>query len=183
MRVRYCTLFVLTLVLASILTTPSYSTDISMATRVKSKAPIAPPNGSNMGVSGTETYTGTLRIYMVEPASRWRDSHGHRFEFGFLDFALAESVSLEEGVVWDQTVTWNPATAGFPAVVESNIMAIAVLFNSESHNADAYPGNGFWFNAYDVDAAAGTTPGNPGRNVANESFTHTVFLEEATAHF
>jgi len=174
---------VIILILASVLTSPSYSTDISMAAREKSEAPSVLLNTSGISVNGIESYTGTLRIYMVEPTSRWRDSHNHRFEFGFLDFALQDFVTLDSGADWNQTVIWNPATAGFSGVVESNIMAIAVLFNSQSYTADAYPGNGFWFNAHDVDAAAGATPGNPGRNVVNENFTHTVFLEEATAHF
>lgn len=183
MRVFYCTSLVLILVLASVLTAPSFSADLSMAARVKSPPPVVLPDGSSMSVNGTESYTGTLRIYIVEPTSRWRDSHNHKFDFGFLDFALQESVSVDSGTVWSQTVVWDPATAGFSGVVESNIMAIAVMFSSQSYQADAYPGNGFWFNAHNVEAAAGATPGNPGRNVANESFTHTVFLEEATAHY
>ncbi len=125
-------------------------------------------------------YTGTIRVYVVEPFSRWQDATAVNYHFGFLDFALVEPISVSSDETWHQTVVFDANLAGYPDIQEDNIMATAVVFNSESVVQDAFPPNGNMFNAYYVDAGAAASPGNPGQNEVYGDYTHTVFIEEAS---
>lgn len=120
-------------------------------------------------------YTGRLRIYITEPVSRWNMYNGQPYHFGFLGFAYNGAISIDAGDTYTNSWTWNGD------VSESNVMVMAVVFNSESHQGYANPPSGNPFTAYYTDATAAATPGNTGYNVVNEDFTHTVFVEEATA--
>ena len=130
-------------------------------------------------VTGSEDtyYQGKLRVYMVEPVSRWQDYQGSNFQFGFLAFALVTDVTISSSTPWQQTVTWNANQAGFGSVTENNIMAQAVLFNANGEVRDAVPPEGYWFTMYPVDAAAAAMSGNPGSNRVSPGYTHTVFAE------
>jgi len=128
-------------------------------------------------------YSGTLRVYVVEPESRWVDHDGHPYHFGFLDFAIVDDITVADPELWDTTVSWSATAAGFSGVTSDNVMVMATLFNLVGHEEDLYPGNGFWFWAYDVDASAAAVHGVSGRNVATTGFSHTVFAEEATAEW
>ncbi len=125
-------------------------------------------------------YSGTVRVYIVEPLSRWQDATSVNYHFGFLDFALIEPISISSDETWHQTIVFDAGLAGYPDIQEDNIMAIAVVFNGESVEHDAFPPNGNMFNAYYVDAAAAASPGNPGQNEVYGDYTHTVFVEEAS---
>lgn len=127
------------------------------------------------------SYRGTLRVYIVEPTSRWNDYSNKPYHFGFLDFAFNDKVSIPYGETYNTTLTWNPSTEGYSGITEGNIMAIAVLFNPEGKPAYAHPPMGNKFTAHYVDACAGSVPGGQGHNVVTDVFTHTVFVEEATA--
>jgi hypothetical protein len=129
----------------------------------------------------TMFYTGKVRVYMVEPESRWNDYSGRPYHFGFLDLAIDSSIAIQDSTTMHLTIPWNAAEAGYPGITESNIMAIATVFNSTPHTAYSDPPAGSPFTAYYTEAAASATPGNPGSNLADESQTHTVFMEEATA--
>lgn len=131
--------------------------------------------------SDRAAYSGTVRVFMVEPESRWQDNWNKRYNYGFLDFALVTGVNIGDMSTWEQSIVWNAASAGYGDITENNIAAIAVVFNSTPHVQDAYPPNGFWFNAYYVDASALALPGLPGQNEVTVDFTHTVFIEEGTA--
>jgi thiol-disulfide isomerase/thioredoxin len=120
-------------------------------------------------------YTGRLRIYVTEPVSRWNMYDGNPYHFGFLGFAHNGAISIDAGDTYTNSMTWNGD------VTESNVMVMAVVFNSEAHQGYAYPPSGNPFTAYYTDATAAATPGNTGYNVVNEDFTHSVFVEEATA--
>jgi thiol-disulfide isomerase/thioredoxin len=130
-----------------------------------------------------QPYNGFLRVYIVEPISRWDNNDRVAYHFGFLDFAINEQVSIEYLDTYIKHVTWNAQQAGFSNVQENNVMVIAAVFNPEIHKGYAYPPSRNPFDAHFVDAAAGATPGHTGSNIVKENFTHTVFVEEATAQY
>ena len=140
--------------------------------------------GSSAAVSGTTdraVYTGKVRTYITEPSSRWRDNDGANFNFGFLDWGPVADLNLADGARWEQSMTWNAATAGFGTISSSNIQVTAAVFTSAQVLTDAYPNYGYWFMANYCDASAAATPGHPGYNETATGFTHSVFLEEGTA--
>ncbi|RKX24505.1 MAG: hypothetical protein DRP45_08045 [Candidatus Zixiibacteriota bacterium] len=133
------------------------------------------------GSSGRDDHSGNLVVYMVEPYSRWVDAEGTNFGFGFLNFAMDQLLTIPYGTVWEHTMHWDAAAVGYGSVQDTNIMAIAVMFDTLPHQTDAFPPYEQWFNAYYVDAAAAATPGQPGQNETAPGFTHTVFVEEGTS--
>lgn len=125
-----------------------------------------------------DTYFGTLRVYVVEPSSRWIHPIGGPYDYGFLDFALVRQIEIPDGGTFDSTWTWDAIAAGFPGIEENNIMVMAAVFNWEAHLAYSDPpGNTRPFLAYYVDASAAASPGSPGTNVTTAGFTHSVFIE------
>jgi hypothetical protein len=120
-------------------------------------------------------YVGTLRIYIAEPISRWNMYDGEPYHYAFLDFAYNNEISIEYEDVMEDTITWNGD------VSENNVIVIATIFNSKANTGYAYPPSTNRFDAYYVDATAGAKPGNTGYNIVTENFTHTTFIEEATA--
>ncbi len=126
-------------------------------------------------------YSGTLRVYIVEPTSRWDNYDGNPYHFGFLDFAVEEELSIPYGETVERSITWNPGDAGYSDVSSDNVMAIAAVFNPQAHEGHAYPPFRNPFDAYYVDAAAAARPGETGHNVNEGQFTHTVLVEEGTA--
>ncbi len=131
-------------------------------------------------VSAANTYNGTIAIYVVEPTSRWLDGSDTPYAFGFLDFADIKAISLDSKERWLGVFDWNPHAAGYGDITVDNIMIIAVVTVDTGVEMDANPPEGYWFNAYYVDAAAGATPGQPGENQVWGGLTHTVFIEEGT---
>lgn len=126
-------------------------------------------------------YDGRLRVYIVEPESRWDNYNNAPYHFGFLDFAINESLSIDYLGTYTKQVTWNASEAGYDNIEENNIMVIAAVFNPQINKGYANPPSKNPFNAHYVDAAAGAKPGESGSNIVNDNFTHTVFVEEATA--
>ncbi len=127
------------------------------------------------------SYQGHLRVYIVEPTSRWNDYSNKPYHFGLLDFAFNDKLSIPYGETYNTTLTWDPNAEGYSGITEDNLMVIAVLFNPEVKQAYAQPPMGNKFTAHYVDACAGSVPGGQGHNVVTDVFTHTVFVEEATA--
>lgn len=127
------------------------------------------------------TYKGQLRVYIAEPQSRFDNDDRDPYHFGFLDFAIDETLSIEYLDTYVKEVTWVAQDAGFNNVRENNIIAIATVFNPEINTGYARPPSQNKFDAHYVDAAAGATPGETGQNEVTEDFTHTVFVEEGTA--
>lgn len=123
----------------------------------------------------TVAYTGQLRIYVVEPISRWNNYCGDPYHFGFLGFACNENISIEPQTTLQKSITW------YGTITPNNAMVIAVVFNSKQHQEYANPPlrKPFW--AYYTDATAAATPGHTGYNTVTTNFTHTVFIEEGTA--
>lgn len=124
--------------------------------------------------NGTD-YTGTLRVYVVEPVSRWLMASQGPYHYATLGL-IETPIDIAPGNTSDQTMNWNGTD-----INESNIMVMAAIFNSEGHQAYSYPPDQNPFTAHYVDAAAAAWPGIPGYNKANETSTHTVFVEEGTA--
>ena len=120
-------------------------------------------------------YEGHLRIYIVEPESRWNMYDGEPYHYAFLDYAFNDVLSIDYLDTYEDSITWEGD------VDENNVMAIAALFNPKINKAYAYPPNGNQFNAYYVDAAAGAMPGFTDYNKVVGNFTHTVLAEEGTA--
>nr|MBN2277973.1 hypothetical protein [candidate division Zixibacteria bacterium] len=137
--------------------------------------PITTPAATTADSKG---YAGRLRVYVVEPHSRWDDYNGNEYHFGFLGFAVNEEINLTGTEEYTKTASW---TGTFES---DNIMIIAALFNiSESHpgQSDTLGGSAWPFDAYYSDAAAAAKPDTQWFNVYNANFTHTVFAEEGTA--
>lgn len=120
-------------------------------------------------------YKGTLRLYVVEPVSRWLDYDGGEYHYGFLDFALVESVSIPDQQTYQTTTTWSGD------IDEDNVMVIAAVSNDNPQQGFANPPTGYPFEAHYVDATAGAHPGETAYNFINETYTHSVFAEEGTA--
>ncbi|UCD17930.1 MAG: hypothetical protein JSV44_03220, partial [Candidatus Zixiibacteriota bacterium] len=143
-------------------------------------APRDDPNSEIQAVSGGIDYTGWLRVYVVEPESRWRDATGIPFEFGFLAFASDELISVPYQQTYTDTIVWHGAEVGFGDIQSNNIMVIAVAFNTELHQGYSSPPDNYPFDAYYVDAAAAATIDSQWSNTTSPGFTHTVFIEEGS---
>jgi len=131
-------------------------------------------------IEGGLPYQGHLRIYVVEPESRWNNYDNEPYHYGFLSFAFNDVISIDYLDTFSETIIWNGNEIGYGDIQETNIMVIATIFNPEIKKAYAEPPTGGSFETHYVDAAAGATPGNTDSNIVNENFTHTVFVEEGT---
>jgi len=105
----------------------------------------------------SDTYTGFLRVYLAEIRStRWNDYNVDPYHFGFLEFAIDESLEISPYQMENFTKTMDDS--GFDP---ENLMIFAVVFNSESvekysdpkkdAGRDSHP-----FDAYYADAADAT---------------------------
>ena len=130
--------------------------------------------------SERDPYRGVLRVYVVEPDSRYVDNLLQPYPFGFLDFAFVGNFELDDGASLRQVVVWD-GSAEFSDITSDNIMALAVVSDADPVWSDAYPPNENMFKAYYADGAAAATPGSPGANVTAQGFTHTVFAEVASS--
>jgi hypothetical protein len=151
------------------------ATDENGATSEPATLSVKMPLSMNAG------YTGNLKVYVVEPTSRWDNHDGEPYGFGFLDFAYEGDISIDYMETKNITIEWDPQQAGYNDVNENNIMAIAAVFNPVPHDGRANPPFGNPFDAYYVDACAGARPGEEDRNVREGDITHTVLVETGTA--
>ncbi|HHF56301.1 MAG TPA: hypothetical protein ENL42_05240 [Thermoplasmatales archaeon] len=108
--------------------------------------------------TGNDKYDGTLRIYIVEPVSRWKDNEGRPYHFGFLDYAINEEISLEANEEMRKEVIWDGGEKGYE-ISKDNIMAIAAVFNKQgvTRYSDP-PNNNRPFTAHFVDACTAAEP-------------------------
>ena len=98
-----------------------------------------------------EKYNGRLKVYLTEIVSRWQDYQGKPYNFGFLDFIIDKSITIEGKSNISEEETWDVSDLD-----PENLMIIAVVFNSEPHKAYANPPEGNPFNAYYADEADAT---------------------------
>lgn len=126
-------------------------------------------------------YNCWVRIYIVEPESRWTDyTNYYYYDFGFLDFGIDTTLSIPYMGTYQTTRTWS-CPQGLGQIDSANIMVMAAVFNQEPGGTNySDPPSGNAFTIYAADAAAAAIPGVPGYDTAYGGNTHTVFLEEAT---
>lgn len=132
----------------------------------------------NVDITNLENsiYDGTLKVYVVEPVSRWNNYDGDPYNYAFLDYAYDEEISIADSQGFD--IAWNPSVIG--DIQHDNLMVIATVFNDAPHQKYSY-GENYPFNAYYADATAAAMPNQKGYNEVTEDFSHTVFAEEGTA--
>jgi hypothetical protein len=123
-------------------------------------------------------FTGTLRVYVAEPVSRWNHNDGQPYDHGFLNYGYFRQFTVVDGAVYEDEVTWTSSTYALSA---GNIEIIAVVFDTTWNQGDADPPNGAYFDAYYAVATALATPSQIGQNSTSGGYTHTVFVEEGTA--
>jgi len=120
-------------------------------------------------------YNGRLRIYVVEIESQWNMYNGEPYHYALVDMPYDETLSLDYLETLEESFNWQGN------INSNNLMIMAAVFNPETHTNYANPPIGAPFNAYYVDAVAGTKPGSTNSNTVTEDFTHTVFIEKGTA--
>jgi thiol-disulfide isomerase/thioredoxin len=143
--------------------------------RQQNQITIESENEIYTGKVNSTPYTGRLRVYVVEPDSRWMMNNGKPYHFGFLGFAFNDNISIDPQNTFQKSITWKGD------VTKENVMVIAVVSNLEQHQEYVSPPSDKPFKAYYTDATAAATPGNTGYNTVTTNFTHTVFIEEITA--
>lgn len=134
-----------------------------------------------MNNSNSIPYEGYLRIYVVEPESRWDNFDGEPYHYGFLGFAYNESISINYQETFNENIIWNANQAGYSDVEEDNIMVIAAIFNPEISAAYARPPTSGKFETHFVDQVLGVKPGQTKINEDIVNYTHSVLVEEGTA--
>ncbi len=127
-------------------------------------------------------YSGTLRVYVSEPNSRYVNTNGSvAYHHGFLNYAIDRPINVGANTRYETSQVWNSVTNGFGTISQSNIEAVAVVFVDTFVVADGAPPEGYWFNAYYADGCASAAAGSVGQNATTSGYTHTVFVEEGTA--
>jgi hypothetical protein len=150
------------------------------------KARISAPETPVLETGDKDTYTGTIRVYVVEKESRWNDDSGTPFHNAFLAFALEEAVSVNEtdsltwNLTWDGDDYYDAFGGSYGDLTESNVKVIAAVFNSASYTGYSDPPSGRPFNVHEVDAVAGAMPGETGYNERVGEFTHSVLVEDGS---
>ncbi len=84
-----------------------------------------------------EEYEGHLRVFIVEPESRWNDADNDPYHFGVLAIPIDKSIALTKGNVrplgetYTFSKTWVGSRAGFADITKDNIMVIAALYDTD----------------------------------------------------
>jgi len=136
---------------------------------------------NSIKISNSLPYEGYLRIYVVEPVSRWDNYDDEPYHYGFLDFAFNDTISIDYQQTYTNNIIWDGNQAGFSDIEEDNIMIIASIFNPEIGRGYSDPPTRGKFETHFVDATGGVKPGATNSNIVNDNFTHTVLVEEGTA--
>ncbi|MEE9443161.1 MAG: hypothetical protein V3V99_10910 [candidate division Zixibacteria bacterium] len=127
-------------------------------------------------------YEGTLRVYIVEPISRWRDYNYTSYNYGFLGFAIFDTISMPYQSSLTDTIVWNGALRGYGDIFYANIKVVAAVFNDSGVFKNSDPQTGYGpFNAFYADAVTGAYPGQTGTDGPSGSYSHSVLVEEGTA--
>ncbi|MBU8933713.1 MAG: hypothetical protein KOO62_06865 [candidate division Zixibacteria bacterium] len=121
-------------------------------------------------------YTGFIRLYVVEPESRFT-TYGTKYQNGFLNLPIDSSITLSDGSRHYRRYIWNHNLGG---IQSDNIAVISTIVNDDPYTAYAKPPSSNPFVALYVDATAYAAAGETDSNKTTEGFTHTVFVEEYT---
>jgi hypothetical protein len=164
------------------ITTTSYSLPVIE----RNQNPRLVNSSASLQNNNSGPYEGRLRVYLVQPLSKWKDHDGKPYHFAFIDFPLInkppflcskfdEDISIGYLETYSKTITWSGS------VSENNVIVIAGVYDARSEIKDSY-NNENPFYAHYLDAAAGARPGETTYNTVNKNFTHTVLVEVATEH-
>lgn len=91
-----------------------------------------------------EEYNGHLRVYIVEPESRWNDANGNPLHFAVLDIPIDKNLALRRSLnnlpltaaeTYDFSQTWRGSIVGYNDISRDNIMVIAAVFDKETDHA------------------------------------------------
>ena len=128
-------------------------------------------------------YEGRLRVYLVQPVSKWKDHDRKNYHFSLVDFPFItttfltskydEDISINYLDTYSKTVSWQ----GY--INKNNVMVIAGVYDARSEIKYNY-NNQNPFYAHYLDAAAAARPGETAFNTVNKNFTHTVLVDVAT---
>lgn len=139
-------------------------------------------NNLNESASTVDLYVGKLRVYIVEPVSRWTNAWDVPFKNAAFDIPLSQALWLHDDEVESYTFEWT-GNPWYPDVQPDNLKMIAAVFNDASYIRYSHPPDQNPFEVRHSDAAAAATPFQPGMNEAWNGFTHTVFTEEITGTY
>jgi hypothetical protein len=85
----------------------------------------------------TKPYLGYVRSYVTEITSRWNNSAGNPYHFGFLDYAIQNIIFLKPDQSRTYTMTWDGAAQHgnltFPDITDDNIMVITTVSHLLPH--------------------------------------------------
>ncbi len=152
-------------------------------TRVESPAVPPMPTVVPVADASLAAFGGTLRLFVVEPNSRWVDNNGQPFRYAYMDMALDSAVTINDGQRIVLSRTWLASSSGFSGYQQNNIKVIAVLFEDDVHAGYSDPPTGAPFSAYYVAATAAAMPGTCDSNNTSANSTHSAFIEEASANY
>ncbi len=146
------------------------------------------PNATDLsGGAGTSmqtraVYEGEVVIYISEiVSSRWKNSQSDEYyPHAFLDYALRQQISISEADTFESSVVWYAPDHGYATLAENNVEVTGAVYDKDSALAFSYPPSSYPFYSHASSAGARAVPGIPGSNLATESSTHTVVVEEAT---
>ena len=110
---------------------------------------------------GNPSYSGLVRVYVVEPTSRWNAKDGLPYHYGCLDF-IDIPITLPYQGVFDTSFHWSGS-----GLTQNNIMIIASIFHGDTTNSY-------------VEATAAAKVDTQWNNTVNQNFTHSVLVEEGT---
>jgi len=135
---------------------PVVGLDVSLSTQWVGDNMIA----VNFSVTNNDagSYEGRMRAYVVEPVSRWNDDNGNPYHFGFMGFAINETLSLGYGMTYTSEVVWDGASYGYSNLSQDNLMVIAVVFNGDVNQGYANPPSEYPFDAHYADQAIAAIP-------------------------
>jgi hypothetical protein len=155
---------------------------ISVPPEIYSGAANPAPAIAQKSAQSRANYNCWLRVYIMEPVSRWKDYNNKPYENTLINFGLDTALSLAYQETYQTTRTWeSPLFIG--DVSSDNIKVAAGVFTQEpggSGQSDTVGGTMYPFTIHTADAAAAATPGNPGYDTAYGGYTHTVLIEKAT---
>lgn len=153
----------------------------SIAVPVALFAASAPATSQALEANG-HYYDCNVKVYVVEPNSRWTDNVGFNYQYGLLGTALDANVTLVNQTPYTNSVTWTGSAHGYGDITEGNIMVIAVVSSVDSYTGYSDPPSGNPFDVYNVQATAAATPGETGHDDASAPYTHTAFMIEGSQH-
>jgi hypothetical protein len=122
-------------------------------------------------------YKGTLRLFVSEPVSRYRNDLGDPHLHGVLGIPLDIPITLNYPDTLKGDLVYNNVD-----MYSNNIEVIGAVYEFAGHTNYSNPPSGNPFTAHWVDAATVGTPGNPGVDEATPPYTHTVFVEYVTRY-